>query len=173
MGFRRLARAAESPFRLETMRELFNAEVMLARFPGKGGWTYAPVGQLPFKVKSHFGNLKVRGQLDDVMLDAAHLMPMGQGLRFLPVNAALRKRLGKQAGDTVHLQLFAVEEPTLAISLADFKECLAEVPGALGAFEALPSLQQQELFGRVAAADSEQQVTQVEAVLAQLLRGRS
>ena len=156
------------------MLELFNAEVTLEKFPGKAGWTYAPVGQLPFKVKTHFGNLKVSGRLDEVVLTDAHLMPMGKGLRFLPVNAALRKRLGKQAGDAVHLQLFAVEEPDApAISLADFKECLAEVPGVLGAFEALPKLQQQELFGQVTAADSEQQVTQVEAVIAQLTRKKA
>src|SRR5687767_12353359 len=92
------------------MRELFNAEVTLERFPGKGGWTYAPIGQLPFKVRTHFGNLKVCGRLDELVLAEANLMPMGKGLRFLPVNAELRKKLGKQAGDVVQLQLFVVEE---------------------------------------------------------------
>jgi hypothetical protein len=155
------------------MLELFNAEVMLTRFPGKGGWTYAPVGQLPFKVKTHFGNLKVCGRLDEVVLEEAHLMPMGKGLRFLPVNAELRKKLGKQTGDVVHLQLFVVEEPNpLAISLADFKECLAEVPAALRAFEALGAPQQQALLEQVAAAENEQQqVARVEAVIAQLAQG--
>ena len=155
------------------MLELFNAEVMLEKFASKGGWTYAPVGQLPFKVKTHFGNLKVCGQLDDVALAEAHLMPMGQDRRLLPVNAALRKRLGKQAGDVVHLQLFAMEEPANpAVSLADFTECLAEVPAAQRAFAALTAPQQQALFEQVASAgDEQQQVTQVEAVIAQLVHG--
>lgn len=156
------------------MLELFNAEVTLEKFPGKGGWTYAPVGQLPFKVKTHFGNLKVSGRLDEVVLTDAHLMPMGKGLRFLPVNAALRKQLGKQAGDAVHLLLFAVEETsTLAITLNDFKECLSEVPAALQAFEALGPPQQQALLEEVASAkDEEEQVARIEAVLAQLTRNR-
>lgn len=153
------------------MEELFNAEVVLSRFPGKGGWTYAPVGQLPFKVKTHFGNLKVSGQLDELVLTDAHLMPMGKGLRFLPVNAALRKQLGKQAGDVVRLRLFvAAESVDSAISLADFTECLAEVPAALRAFEALAAPQQQQLFEQVASAEQQQQVARVEAVIAQLLR---
>jgi hypothetical protein len=155
------------------MLELFNAEVMLTRFPGKGGWTYAPVGQLPFKVKTHIGNLKVCGRLNEVALEEAHLMPMGKGLRFLPVNAELRKKLGKQAGDVVRLQLFVVEKPnSLALSLADFRECLAEVPVALHAFEALGASQQQALLEQVAEADNEQQqVARVEAVIAQLAQG--
>ena len=155
------------------MQELFNAEVVLSRFPGKGGWTYAPIGQLPFKVKTHFGNLKVSGRLDELVLTDAHLMPMGKGLRFLPVNAELRKRLGKQAGDMVHLQLFVTDEPIgSTISLADFTECLAEVPAALRAFEALAAPQQQELFEQVASADEQQQVKRVEAVIAQLVRSQ-
>ena len=153
------------------MLELFNAEVTLEKFPGKAGWTYAPVGQLPFKVKTHFGNLKVSGRLDEVVLTDAHLMPMGKGLRFLPVNAALRKRLGKQAGDAVHLQLYAAEAPTMTISLADFKECLAEVPGVLLRFEALAPAQQQQWLDWVVAGSEAQQVAQVEAAVLVLAAG--
>ena len=152
------------------MLELFNAQVTLAKFSGKGGWTYAPVGQLPFKSPTHFGVLKVRGRLDAVVVEDAHLMPMGKGARFLPVNAALRKKLGKQAGDAVHLQLFAVEDPAArAISLADLTECLAEVPAALSAFQGLARPQQQawlDWIDQVGADD--QQVTRVEQAIAQL-----
>ncbi|SFQ35408.1 YdeI/OmpD-associated family protein [Hymenobacter arizonensis] len=152
------------------MLELFNAEVTLERFPGKGGWTYAPVGQLPFKVKTHFGNLKVCGRLDEVELAEAHLMPMGQGRRFLPVNAELRKKLGKQAGDVVHLRLFAVEEPEeLAVSMADFVECLAEVPKALAAFQRLAVEEQQAWLAWVTQAELEdQKVARIEQAIAQL-----
>ncbi|OGX83386.1 hypothetical protein BEN47_03595 [Hymenobacter lapidarius] len=155
------------------MLELFNAQVILVKFPGKGGWTYAPVGELPFKPKTHFGVLKVRGRLDEVALDGAHLMPMGKGARFLPVNAALRKKLGKQAGDTVHLQLFAVEEPTaMTVSLDDFVECLADAPAAFHRFEALAPAQQRQWLGWVAAADTEeQQVARVETAVLLLAEG--
>ncbi|WP_426058589.1 DUF1905 domain-containing protein [Hymenobacter sp. B1770] len=152
------------------MLELFNAEVTLERFPGKGGWTFAPVGQLPFKVKTHFGNLKVCGRLDEVVLAEAHLMPMGKGLRFLPVNAELRKKLGKQAGDAVHLQLFVAEETEeLAVSMADFAECLAEVPAALGAFQGLAAAAQQAWLAWVTQAEGdEQRVARIEQAIVQL-----
>ncbi len=155
------------------MPELFNAAVTLARFPGKGGWTYAPVGVLAGKPKTHFGVLKVRGRMDEVVLDACHLMPMGQGQRFLPVNAALRKQLGKQAGDIVQLQLFAVEdvaEP--GIALADFIECLAEVPAALRAFQELGPTQQQAWLRWVnEVRTDQQQISRVESALVQLAQG--
>jgi hypothetical protein len=152
------------------MLELFNAEVTLEKFPGKGGWTFAPVGLLPFKVKTHFGNLKVCGQLDEVVLAEAHLMPMGKGLRFLPVNAELRKKLGKQAGDVVHMQLFVVEESeALSVSMEDFTECLAEVPAALGAFQGLGESEQQAWLAWVTQAEGdEQRVARIEQALAQL-----
>lgn len=150
------------------MKELFNAKVMLVRAPGKGGWTYAPVGEAPFKVKTHFGTLKVSGRVDDVVLENVQLMPMGQGRRFLPVNAALRKRLGKQAGDVVQVQLFVMPEEA-AISLADFKECLAEVPAALRAFEALEGGYQQAWLTWVSAGNTEGlQVARIERAIALL-----
>ena len=156
------------------MLELFNAEVMLTRFPGKGGWTYAPVGQLPFKVKTHFGNLKVCGRVDEVALAAAQLMPIGKGQRFLPVNAALRKQLGKQAGDVVHLQLFALAVPKeLTVTMADFTECLSEVPAAQRSFQGLAGAQQQAWLEWVAQAETDdQKVARIEQAIAQLGAGK-
>ncbi|HEX8326270.1 MAG TPA: YdeI/OmpD-associated family protein [Hymenobacter sp.] len=155
------------------MRELFNAEVVLTRFPGKGGWTYAAVGELPFQVKTHFGTLAVSGQVDDVVLEGAQLMPMGQGRRFLPVNAALRKQLGKQAGDVVHLRLYAVElAPALTVSMADLVDCLAEMPPALAAFQRLgPAAQQQWLTWVELAETDEGKTARVEQAIERLAQG--
>jgi len=158
------------------MLELFNGPVTLGKFPGKGAWTYAPVGVLPNAPKTHFGVLKVSGRIDEIALNGVALMPMGEGRRFLAVNAALRKQLGKQAGDVVKLQLFSVEEPTAlsGISLADFTECLAEVPAALQAFQGLTAAQQQAWLSWVdAAASDEQKVARVEAALVQLAQESS
>lgn len=38
-------------------------------------------------------------------------MPMGNGQLFLPVKAAIRKEIGKQAGDFVNVILYANETP--------------------------------------------------------------
>jgi hypothetical protein len=173
MGFGFHTLEARSHFCCEhtpDMLELFNAQVTLAKFTGKGGWTYAPVGQLPSKPPTHFGVLKVRGQLDEVVVESAHLMPMGKGAHFLPVNAALRKKLGKQAGDAVHLQLFAAENlAALTIAMADFTECLGEVPTALRTFQQLPVAQQQAWLSWVTQAElDDQKIARIEQVIAQL-----
>ncbi|MFJ5925639.1 DUF1905 domain-containing protein [Kitasatospora sp. NPDC092948] len=49
--------------------------------------------------------VKVSGTIDGVPF-AATLMPSGQGPHWLPIRAALRKQIGKEAGVevTVHLQ---------------------------------------------------------------------
>jgi hypothetical protein len=149
------------------MLELLHTRVTLTKL---GTWTFAAVGELPFKPKTHFGVLKVNGRIDGVTFENCSLMPMKKGGHFLPVSAALRKQLGKQAGDEVELQLFiAAELAGLDVSLADFRDCLAEVPAALQAFEALPPVQQQQWLSWVAQATSdEQKVARMEAALEQL-----
>jgi hypothetical protein len=48
--------------------------------------------------------VKIRGTIDGEHFDGA-LMPQGDGTHRLPVKAALRQAIGKQAGDTVHVRL--------------------------------------------------------------------
>ncbi|GAA4373464.1 DUF1905 domain-containing protein [Hymenobacter koreensis] len=150
---------------------LVDCEVTLEKFAGKGGWTFAPLPPLPPQRGQHFGVLKVTGQLDNVQLPPMHVMPMGQGRRFLPVNAALRRQLGKQAGDTVHVRLFTDAEPP-SITEADWLDCLADAPAACRAYQALPTAQQQAWLLWVSAPFTpDAQVTHVETALAQLAAG--
>jgi hypothetical protein len=152
---------------------LVDCLVVLERFPGKGGWTYAPLPPTALPGRNWFGMLKVAGRLDDYELPPSHLMPMGQGRMFLPVKADIRKRIGKQAGDTVHLLLYAEIAP-LEISDEDFRECLAEEPRALQAYEQLsPAEQQAWLHWVCAAVSDEAKVARVTTAVAQLAAGRA
>ena len=50
------------------------------------------------------GLVKIRGSIDGEPFDGA-LMAQGDGTHRLPVRAALRKAIDKQAGDIVHVRI--------------------------------------------------------------------
>jgi len=124
---------------------------LLEKFPGKGGWTYAIIPEIKPDPHAWFGWVNVRGSIDEVELPRTKLMPMGNGKLFLPVNAALRKKLKKQAGDTVHIQLYPADEPPVLPQ--EIRECFDfEPPEVLQCFNALSADQQYALLNPVLAA---------------------
>jgi hypothetical protein len=50
------------------------------------------------------GLVKIRGAIDGEPFTGA-LMAQGDGTHRLPVRAALRRSIGKEAGDTVHVRI--------------------------------------------------------------------
>lgn len=89
------------------MTPLVNGEFLLHKYPGKGGWTYAALPEIPPDRKNPFGWRMVRGTIDGFELRQYKLMPMGDGKLFLPVRAEIRKKINKEAGDYVHVVLYA------------------------------------------------------------------
>lgn len=79
---------------------------LLQKFPGKGGWTYAEIPEVVQNKNNPFGWVKVKGSIDNYPLSQYKLMPMGNGKLFLPVKSAIRKKIGKEKGDYVHVILF-------------------------------------------------------------------
>ena len=92
-------------------KPLVDQEYLLQKFPGKGGWTYAAIPEILQNKNNPFGWVRVRGSIDNYLLKQYKLMPMGNGRLFLPVKAAIRKKIKKEAGDYVRVLLYTDESP--------------------------------------------------------------
>lgn len=88
-----------------------NKEYYLQKFDGKGGWTYALIPEIAQNKKNPFGWVTVSGFIDDFELKHYKLMPFGNGKLFMPVKASTRKKIGKKAGDSVHIKLYVDTSP--------------------------------------------------------------
>lgn len=108
---------------------------MLEKYPGKGGWTYARIPGVSQDKKTKFGWVKVKGTIDGFEISKYNLMPMGEGKLFLPVKAEIRKKIKKEAGDSVHVILYPDNEPLEAPE--EMILCLKEEPAALEFFASL------------------------------------
>jgi hypothetical protein len=75
----------------------------LQKSPHAGGWTYA-VWPESNKFFSTNGAVKVKGKVDGMPFQSS-FMAMGDGVQMLPVKADIRKQIGKEAGDTVTVEL--------------------------------------------------------------------
>jgi len=104
----------------------------------KTGWTYILIPSATAKklnpgIKTIY---RVKGKLDDLKIEQVALMPMGEGDFIMPLNAALRKGLGKKKGAQIKVQLEVDNKPILPPT--ELLECLADEPAALQYFNSLP-----------------------------------
>jgi hypothetical protein len=129
---------------------LVNQNYLLQKYPGKGGWTFAIIPEIKQDKHAWFGWVKVRGSIDGYEIANYHLMPMGNGTLFLPVKAEIRKKIGKNEGDWVHVILYSEELPTVAMD--DFYLCLKEDPVAYQSFQTLPNDEQKNMIDWIYAA---------------------
>jgi len=112
----------------------------------KTGWSYiripaALAEKLMPGVRKSF---RVKGRLDQHVIEKVALLPMGEGDFIMPLKANVRKTLRKRKGDSLRVELEvdkAVIKPP-----KDLMECLADEPEALAYFKTLPK-SHQNYFG--------------------------
>jgi hypothetical protein len=103
----------------------------------KTGWSYIEVPEeMASKIKPGCKkSFRVKGSLDDFKIERTALLPMGGGNFIIPVNAKIRKALGKRKGSVIKVSLME-DERDVEINKA-FLECLADEPVALEFFNSL------------------------------------
>jgi hypothetical protein len=121
----------------------FSAPIL--KFTKKGektGWTYIEIPahlaeELNPGVKKSF---RVKGKLDHFAYAALSLLPMGAGDFILPINAALRKGVGKKNGAMLQVEM-ELDKSVYKIN-AEFISCLKDEPEAFKRFSAMPDSHQ-------------------------------
>ncbi len=152
-------------------KPLVDNKYLLEKFPGKGGWTYARIPEILKDKRVHFGMVKVRGTVDGVEIRKYHLMPMGKGGLFFPVNAAIRKKIKKEEGDQVHLILFPDDEP---LEVPDeMLLCLEEEPAARTFFKSLSESEQKFYIDWIYSAKKEEtKINRLAKTINRLVKGQ-
>ena len=121
----------------------------------KTGWTYIPVPeaiaqQLNAGCKKSF---RVKGKLDNYSVSGIALLPMGGGNFILPLNATMRKGIGKLKGAQLNVQLI-LDKQKYQLN-ESFIACLEDEPAALEFFKTLPDSHQIYFSKWIEAAKTE------------------
>jgi len=119
---------------------MISYQTVILKFENKGektGWTYIDV---PADIAERLspGNkrsFRVRGRIDTHPVEGISLLPMGTGNFIMPLNAVIRKAIGKRHGAMVKAVL--EHDPSKYSINTDLLECLRDEPDAEAFFNTL------------------------------------
>jgi len=135
----------------------FNTKIQQFQEMGeKTGWSYIRIpAALARQLKpDNRKSFRVKGRLDDLPISGMALLPMGEGDFIMALKAEIRKKLRKQKGDGLAIQLEVdtkkIEPPK------DLLECLADEPKAIEYFKTLPKSHQNYFGNWIKSARTEE-----------------
>lgn len=99
-------------------------------------------------------------------MPSGDVMPSGKGVLFLAVNAEIRKKIQKQAGDYVHIVLYPDNEPIEIPK--EFLLCLQDDIVALQFFNSLIESEQYKLSVIYSAKGEQTRVDRIAKTVTQL-----
>lgn len=134
-------------------KPLTDKDYLLIKIGDKCAWTFAEIPEIPMP-KTSFGMLKVKGKIDDYEFSNTHLMPLGNGHVGLAIKSGIRKKIKKQAGDTVHITLY--EDKTPLIIPEDLIVCMEDEDGLIEKFENYSNGQKKAFIDWINSAKTEQ-----------------
>jgi hypothetical protein len=114
---------------------IINEKFELKKMQMKSGWTYVAFPNIPKHLKQPFGWVPVKGTIDGYEIKQFKLWTMKTGDMFMPVKAAIRKRIKKEEGDWVHIILYYDDSPLVIPD--EFLVCLLESPKAHAFFQSI------------------------------------
>ena len=123
-------------------KPLVSKKYRMEKYPGKGGWTFVVISEIPASERSKGGFVRVKGLVDDFEIKNFNLFPMKNGQLFFPIKAEIRKKIKKEAGDWIEVVLYRDNEPTHVPG--ELLECLRDEPGAHKKFHNLPEQRKKE-----------------------------
>lgn len=113
----------------------------ICKFGNKGeksGWRYIEISSTQAaKLKNGCKvSFRVKGTLDQLYIEKIAILPMGDGNFILPINQTIRKKLGKEEGDRLSVEL-TIDEREIKIN-SDFLKCVKDDEHAYEFFNSLP-----------------------------------
>jgi hypothetical protein len=131
---------------------LINGDFQIEKMQGKGGWSFVLLPPVHQKNRTRFGWLSVKGTIDSYPIQQFKLWTTAKGDLFLPIKAAIRKKIKKAEGDWVVVNLYydtsKVEIPE------ELLMCLMESPKAQAFFESIAESSQKHYIDWIYEAKS-------------------
>jgi hypothetical protein len=128
----------------------------MEKMPGKGGWTYVRLPGVSSGYRGKFGTVRVSGTIDDYELINYGLMPIRDGGLFLPIKAAIRKKIGKQEGDKIHVILYADAEKLPMATPEDLLVCLQDEPEAYQTYHSYTEMERKAFLDWIGSASQDE-----------------